>query len=296
MDQKEIALLGGTQGIGRQCLLLMLIKGLKVRVLARNPSMLSSLNEKYSHLLTIVKGDATREEDVAKLIAPSVDHVLCALGARLNEPTTIIESGVNNALKAMKKLDKEMRIVMVTSNGVLEAGVNWFYDNIMKKHLLNHFYDDMTRAEEALKQLTENSKISYAIVRPPQLIDAPATLELIHGEGEYYPHGTHLVTREDVGAFMIECLFNENLAKGNREFNLNTTKVLETKIDNMQTLKSIMPYPKYLMIRLFIFSVMTGIGSLSAFALYKIKSLLFPSIDISKIISSWLIKSLESNK
>ncbi|KAG2378797.1 hypothetical protein C9374_007945 [Naegleria lovaniensis] len=67
--QEEYAILGATQGIGNELLKLLLIRGVKVRVLARNPSSLSQLAS--NPLLTIVKGDATNAKDVETLISTS---------------------------------------------------------------------------------------------------------------------------------------------------------------------------------------------------------------------------------
>ncbi|EFC42621.1 predicted protein [Naegleria gruberi] len=256
------------------------MKGVRVRVLARNPSMLSPLDSKYSDRLSIVKGDATKAEDVAQLISNSqVSHVICALGVRMNEPTTVVENGVINAISVMKKLDREMRFVLVTSSALVKSNSNWFFDNIVKKHLLNHIYDDLERAEKALVELTKDSKISYAIVRPPQLVDAPATLDLIYKEGDEQPKGTHLVTREDVASVLLECIFDKQFNTGNRIFNVDTTRKLDVKVDVIKILRSVTPYPKYLMIRSFMFSIQAAIGFLIGFSLFKLKSLLFPQLE-----------------
>src|SRR3989338_8745599 len=212
----QVALLGGTQGVGKQCLLMLLTQGIKVRVLARNPTMLSHLLSDYGgEQLTIVQGDATNERDVELLITSSVSHVISALGVKSIGPTSVVESGVRNAVRAMKKLDKEMRIAIITSVGVLDIKFFWFFDNIVKKFIIHNVYSDLANSEKALVELTKNSKISYSIVRPPQLVDAPMNLDINYGEGTDYPKGTFKVSRQDVAAFLLRSLFNEKL-QGNR--------------------------------------------------------------------------------
>ncbi|KAL9648691.1 hypothetical protein ABK040_016318 [Willaertia magna] len=168
----------------------------------------------------------------------------------------------------------------------------WFFKNVMKKYMLNYIYDDLLRAERAVKEMLTTSKISYTIVRPPQLVDSPLTLDYIYGENDNYLDGTQIIGREDVASFILRCLFEEKFSSvSGKAYNLNMTRKLNVKVDNMKVLKNILPYHKYLIFRLITSSIMFGVISIGGVGMYYLKRLLFPNVDLRETTTSNFISN-----
>ena len=249
--------------------MLCVLKGIHVRVLARNPLALSEFS---THpLVTIIKGDATNPYDVENLITSDVEGVFCALGVVKNEPTSVVADGTRNALQAMRKLNKPLRFVLVTSHGTIESD-NWFYNNIIRKHLLNHIYDDLKNAEDAVQQVAKiDPNITFSIVRPPQLSDTPLTMDYTIGVGSEVPKGKNILGREDVADFMIRCMFGKydlgqyNLDTTNKCISLDSNRTL--KADPIpQILKKVLPARQWYTLQ-FIFWL--GFTSMSTAAFFS---------------------------
>ena len=74
-----IALFGGSQGVGKECIKQALNQGHKIITLARDPTKLQDIPKNEN--LTIIKGDVFDQEKVNEVISQS-DIVLNSLGGR----------------------------------------------------------------------------------------------------------------------------------------------------------------------------------------------------------------------
>ncbi|EFC35320.1 predicted protein [Naegleria gruberi] len=162
-----------------------------------------------------------------------------------------------------------MRIAIITSAGILDVKQSWFFDNILKKYIIHNVYQDLANSERTLCQLTKDSKITYAIVRPPQLVDSPITLDFEYGEDNNYPKGSSKVTRQDVASFLLRSLFDEKL-QGNRSFNLNSKREIPTKLDIDEMLKETLSPTLFIIWK--VLKTIVKIG-LTGLVLYSLKTL-----------------------
>jgi len=249
--------------------MLCVLKGIRVRVLARNPQ---SLSEFSTHpLITIIKGDALKPFDVEKLITSDVDGVFCALGVGKNEPTNVVADGTRNALQAMRKLIKPMHYVLVTSHGTIESD-NWFYNNIIRKHLLNHIYDDLKNAEDIVQQVANNDpNITFSVVRPPQLSDTPLTMDYTIGVGFEMAKGKDILAREDVADCMIRCMFGKydlghyNLDTTNKCISLNSNRSIKAD-PVLVVMKKVLPTRQWYTLQFIFWLGFTSISTAAFFS------------------------------
>ncbi len=192
-----VTLLGATRGIGRALLEQALERGLHVRALVRPGSEFSVA---HPHL-TVIRGDATNTADLARAIEGS-DAVFSALGAPARNKDHVRESAARATVQAMRKVGTT-RLIAVSVYGVGEtkAHLPFLTRNVVFPLFLKHAIADHERQEAVIR----DSDVQWTLVRPPYLIDGPATGEYVEGFEE--TRGlSWKVSRADVAHYMLDLL------------------------------------------------------------------------------------------
>ncbi|KAJ1944655.1 hypothetical protein EC988_005932, partial [Linderina pennispora] len=149
---------------------------ISITVLARTPSKLPFTDEQLAKI-TVVQGDATNKDDVAKAI-DNADIIVTSLGATPTGLTTANDVGIEETaaahiLEIIKetRAESQPRIVMVSSTGV---GGSYDVPYIMRplyKIALATPHKHKLVAETAIKE----SGVPYTIVRPTLLTNGALT-------------------------------------------------------------------------------------------------------------------------
>jgi putative NADH-flavin reductase len=146
-----------------------------------------------SHL-QLIKGDASRPEDVAAFL-DGHDAVLSCLGHRRHADAHLLQDGADALLDAMAC--RGVNRCLFVSQGLLFATHNPLA-GLLRAMLARHVADST-----AMEHLIELSDTDWTIVRPPRLVDgghphgyraAPGTL----------PDGPASLERADLAAFMLD--------------------------------------------------------------------------------------------
>lgn len=194
----NIALIGGTHGVGLEFVRQALEKGHILRVLARTPSKLTIQNPN----LTVIQGDVLELDSVNKVVAGS-DAVVSCLGTKPAKVVTVFSEGTKNILAAMKN-NNVKRFICITGVGAGESRGHggFLYDNVVLTTVLKGIYEDKNRQEELIKK----SDIEWEIVRPAFLTNGPLTGRYrIITELDEIKAG--MISRADVANFMLnECI------------------------------------------------------------------------------------------
>lgn len=191
----KVAVLGGTGNTGKHFVRQALDAGHDLRLLARNAS---KVEPREHPRVDVVVGDATKPEDVAKVVA-GVDVVVSCLGnvKRL----MIMEKSFNNILTAAAAQAKVPRCLFVTTIGCggTSTIIKWMLI-IIGRHKAG--IDDYERAD---KRVREESSVPCVLVRPYALTDKP-------GNGKYRAkeeqNGTFMkpIPRADVAKFLVDAV------------------------------------------------------------------------------------------
>lgn len=210
LNCKTIAVFGATGGVGLECVYQALSEGYKVRALARNPSRVvvppgsggaaRAGQPLSSPDLTVIAGDVTKAEDVAKVLEGGVDGVVVALGGRTSEVgETMLTDGTRNVIKSMRD-SSVSRVAIVTSIGAGDS-----YDQaplafklFMWTILKNAFVDKNN--QEGLFLTGPGSDLDWTIVRPGGLNLNPPTGQYKVLEGKEMAGS---IARADVAAFCL---------------------------------------------------------------------------------------------
>jgi uncharacterized protein YbjT (DUF2867 family) len=227
---------GATGGVGQLVVGELLEKGLRVRILTRNPAKAQKM---FNDKVEIAVGDI-REPATLPAATQNVTHIICCTGTTAfpsskwefepspnwlewvqlladsklresrakNSPSKVDAEGVSNLVAAAPR--NLQRFVFVSSSGVLRKDQLPF-------SILNGFgvLDAKQKGEEAIA----NSGLPYTIIRPGRLIDGPYTSydlnTLFQAKtdsklGVVMAKGDKLLadaSRIDVAAACVECLF-----------------------------------------------------------------------------------------
>jgi uncharacterized protein YbjT (DUF2867 family) len=195
----QIAILGGTGGIGGHVLSWALDAGHPVRALARRPEALPR-----RAALTVIPGDARSAVAVADTIA-GADAVVSALGPRGAKSPSLLGGAAANIVAAMDKTGAR-RLVCVSAAGAYIAGdpnTAWLLKAIVPRVLARQFAD-VRQMENAVRA----SGLDWTLVRPTRLVNRPGTGRYRVSPDYPPPHG-RTIARADVAHF-IAAVLTEN--------------------------------------------------------------------------------------
>jgi putative NADH-flavin reductase len=193
----KIAILGATGQTGGHAMRLALDAGHHVRVLARDPAKITLTHER----LDIVKGDATKVDDCARLVE-GCDAVIGTLGPPNLGVTTVRQDAARALVEAMKQKGVT-KIVWLSALGVgdniRQAERTSFVATMFIKLVLKKTYRDADAAEQVLRA----SGLDYVLARPPGITNKPATGVIVEvPEDQKLPRIR--CTRADVAAWMLK--------------------------------------------------------------------------------------------
>lgn len=174
----------------QKCIFHLSSSGLKVRLLYRTEP---TVPERFKSKVELVQGDATKIEDVKRLIEGDgvVDGVCVILGTRNKlEATTELSRGTENVIKAMKEA-KVSKLSIVMSSFLLRP--------------LNEVpavFHKLNEEHQRMLDLTKASGLDYIAILPPHISDEPASgYTVLHDAAP-----GRLVSKDDLGKFIVESL------------------------------------------------------------------------------------------
>ncbi|KAL5283652.1 BLVRB family protein [Megaselia abdita] len=186
---KKIAIIGGTGMTGQCAVDYAIKKGLAVRLLYRDES---TVPESFKSKVELVKGDATKIEDVKNLLK-GVEGVCVVLGTRNKlEPTTVMSTGTQNVVDALKELGiKRLAIVMSSFLFREDGEIPPMFKNINAEH-------------KKMLEITKASGLEFVAILPPHIADEPSSeVTVLHNN---CPPNSRTVSKYDLGKFIVDSL------------------------------------------------------------------------------------------
>lgn len=202
----KLTVFGPTGGTGIQLVELALAAGHDVVAVARDPDSVTQ----QSPNLRVVKGDVLDPASLAGTV-DGADAVLSALGSHSGrKPTDVYSRGMDNIRAAMNDAGVR-RVVAISAIPVSPPQEKSFVDRYIAHPILRLFfkgsYEDLARMEAALRRAHD---VDWTVVRPPRLLDGPATGDYRLAIEEQIP-GAKDITRADLATAMLNALANPSL-------------------------------------------------------------------------------------
>lgn len=200
----KLTVIGASAGVGRQVVECAVHRGHEVTALARS----EMAGADWVGVRT-VQGNAL-DPEVLQSALEGAEAVVVALGTRKNTEKTTLFSDFARALLSMRRvLDARVPVLFITGFGAGEsAQAAPLIVRLLLRFLLKEVYADKTRMEE----LVAASDLAWTLVRPGQLLDAPAAGNY-RVETEFHRGmRTRAISRADVASFCVaQCESQEYL-------------------------------------------------------------------------------------
>ena len=208
----RVLVVGGTRGTGLLIAQLLLKRGQRVRVLARDPVAAAA---RLDPAIEVIAGDITRPETLAAALE-NVDQIVFTAGARSGRyaPESLVKAtdyeGVLNTLAAAQRKRFKGRFLYMNSIGIATPSLGAMLINLLKRNTLVW----RRRAEEEIRA----SGVDYTIIRVGFLSNAPANQRQIDvSQGALPLSLDRRIGRADVAEAFAAALHRPNASRATFE-------------------------------------------------------------------------------
>ncbi|MCO8274305.1 SDR family oxidoreductase [Actinoplanes sp. TRM 88003] len=196
----KLTIFGATGGTGEQVVRQACTGGHDVTAVVRDPTRLAF----EAPSLQVLAADVMDPDAIAPALEGR-DAVISAIGSReARSPTTVCTDSARSIIEAMRQ-NSVRRLVVVSNSGMhIDSQDGAFVRAVIKPVLgrvLRHAYADMRHMEE----LVQATDLDWTIVRPPRLINAPATGNYRTAINQNVPRAS-VITRADLAAHILHTL------------------------------------------------------------------------------------------
>jgi len=188
---KTVAIVGGTGQTGKWALKGALLKGYKVKLLARNPDKVTTILktlfdeadvEKHQENVTVVKGGIADDEAIVELLT-GADTCLSFLGL-VDQKVWVVSPGVDSLIQGLKKVAETggtaPKLVSMSAMGIGDSknqmkASNWFMGRmtlwVIIPYMLKGCFDDLEASENIIEKERTESGLNMTVIRAPVLKD-----------------------------------------------------------------------------------------------------------------------------
>lgn len=194
----RIAVLGATGRTGRLVVATALDRGHRLTVLVRDPARLP---DRIVDRVRVVVGDSTDPVAVRDLLT-GTDAVVSALGPTAKEKN--LHTRTATALVAAMELAGPPRFVGVSGAGIDVPGDRKSIRDVMISKVIQLVGGAVVKDKPAEYAVWAASDLDWTLVRPPRLLDGPATGAVEH-DAHRSPART-TITRADLAGFLLDAV------------------------------------------------------------------------------------------
>ncbi|MCB7135910.1 NAD(P)-dependent oxidoreductase [Cellulosimicrobium marinum] len=193
----KLALVGATGRTGAHTLTAALERGHDVAVLVRDPA---GLAPDVRDRVRVVGGDATDPTALADLLA-GADAVVSALGPKGKQAD--LHTRTARALVALMDAQGPRRFVGVSGAGIDVPGDEKAPKDKAISSLIRTLGGDVVKDKPAEYRVWAASDLDWTLVRPPRLVDGPASQRPLEQDAHRSTRSTS-ITRADLGRFLVD--------------------------------------------------------------------------------------------
>jgi len=202
----KLIVFGSTGNTGLEVIRQGMGLGYKMAAIARSLSKLTILGNG----IETIRCDVFNPQAVKRALETfKPDAVISCLGVHGSSPwnrTKLYSEATSIICSAMQAAGTTNRIICISSWGTQKAPENaWFLEYLLKPTIFSGFIYDMALMENNL----EKSAMDYTIVRPPGLLDKPATRKFAIEAGKVSCVNTRwTITRPDLAHILLDVAIN----------------------------------------------------------------------------------------
>jgi putative NADH-flavin reductase len=192
----QLAILGGTGGIGGHLLSWALDAGHPVRALARSPGALPPRGG-----LAVIRGDALDAAAVTETIAGS-DTVVSALGPRGAKSESLLAGAAANIVAAMDKTGARRLVCVSAAGAYIASDPN---TGRLVKAILPRVFAKQFADTRQMENVIRESGVDWTLVRATRLVNRPGTGRY-RVSPDFPPSRGRTIARADVAHFIADAL------------------------------------------------------------------------------------------
>lgn len=186
----KLFVIGATGRTGREVVQQALTRGHHVTAFVRSPKGVGATSQQ----LTVVKGDATDEEQLFSAMQ-NHDAVISTLGPRkVFKPGSLLHDSALATTRAMKRA-RIKRLVVLSAAAHFPGIPNRIASFIMRKHM---------RDSLAMEGIVQSNGLDWTIARPPRLTEGDSTT--YRSREDAAPRMGFTLDRKAVAAFMLDAI------------------------------------------------------------------------------------------
>ncbi len=186
----KLFVIGATGRTGREVVQQALTRGHHVTAFVRSPEGVGAKSEQ----LTVVKGDATDEEQLFRAMQ-NHDAVISTLGPRkVFKPGSLLHDSALATTRAMKRA-RIKRLVVLSAAAHFPGIPNRIASFIMRNHM---------RDSLAMEGIVQSNGLDWTIARPPRLTQGDSTT--YRSREDAAPTMGFTLDRKAVAAFMLDAI------------------------------------------------------------------------------------------
>jgi uncharacterized protein YbjT (DUF2867 family) len=186
----KLFVIGATGRTGREVVQQALTRGHHVTAFVRSPEGVGAKSEQ----LTVVKGDATDEEQLFSAMQ-NHDAVISTLGPRkVFKPGSLLHDSALATTRAMKRAGIK-RLVVLSAAAHFPGIPNRIASFIMRNHM---------RDSLAMEGIVQSNGLVWTIARPPRLTQGDSTT--YRSREDAAPRMGFTLDRKAVAAFMLDAI------------------------------------------------------------------------------------------
>lgn len=195
----KIALIGATGRTGAHALAAALERGHEVTALVRDPAKLAAADRDR---VTVVVGDSTDPAALTELLA-GADAVVSALGPTGKQPD--LHTRTARALVSIMSEHGPRRFVGVSGAGIDVPGDQKAPKDKVISWLIRTLGGAVVKDKPAEYRVWAASGLDWTLVRPPRLVDGPASATPLEHDAHRSMRSTR-ITRADLGRFLLDVI------------------------------------------------------------------------------------------
>ena len=186
----KLFVIGATGRTGREVVQQALTRGHHVTAFVRSPESVGAKSEQ----LTVVKGDATDEEQLFRAMQ-NHDAVISTLGPRkVFKPGSLLHDSALATTRAMQRAGIK-RLVVLSAAAHFPGIPNRIASFIMRNHM---------RDSLAMEGIVQSNGLDWTIARPPRLTQGDSTT--YRSREDAAPGMGFTLDRKAVAAFMLDAI------------------------------------------------------------------------------------------
>jgi len=206
LTDKNVLLIGGTQGTGLETARILEAQGASLRVFARNPA---KARELFDESVTLIVGDLRSPERMPEAV-DGVDIIIFTAGVtkRPSSEELIVSTefeGMKSTLAAAAGTGFRGRFLFLSSIGVTRQ--NW------ASRLLNNVKGKALKWRKAMEDEIRKSDFDYTIVRAGYLMNSDSTKKIVLDQPDYPLELRYRIGRKETARVFVEAMKSQAASK-----------------------------------------------------------------------------------